>query len=372
MAGKVHVKLAERGYDIIIQSGPDFTEPGIAVDGRRCLIVSDDNVDGLYGEAFERLLEAAGALTARAVVPAGEESKDLAKLEWLYGRALEAGLDRSSLVVALGGGVVGDLAGFLAATYMRGVKLLQVPTSLLAMVDSSVGGKTAVNLPQGKNLVGAFHQPSAVVINLATMATLPEREYVSGIAEVIKYGVIWDAVFFDYLEENIDKLLSRDAEVLEKVVARCCEIKAEVVGLDEREAGVRAILNFGHTLGHALEKVSGYGELLHGEAVAIGMAYAAHLSQNVKGLSADECGRIIDLLRRAGLPVGVPDDLAEDWAMLRKVMSSDKKSVNALPRFVLARAIGEVVFGVDVPETELQKALMLIPLADLGSASGKI
>lgn len=357
MAEKVHVSLDERGYDILIEPGPEFSMPEMEFAGKRCLIVSDENVDALYGKAFENLLEASGAICARAVVPAGEESKDLAKLEWLYGRALEAGLDRSSLIIALGGGVVGDLAGFMAATYMRGIKLLQVPTSLLAMVDSSVGGKTAVNLPQGKNLVGAFYQPVAVLINLATLATLPDREYVSGIAEVIKYGVIWDAVFFSYLEENMDKLLTRDAAVLEKVVARCCEIKAEVVGLDERESGVRAILNFGHTFGHALEKVSGYGELLHGEAVSIGMVYAARLSQAVKGLSGDECERIVELLRRAGLPVAVPDAVAGDWDMLRKAMSSDKKSVNALPRFVLAGSIGEVVFGVDAPEADLQKTL---------------
>lgn len=355
MAVTVHVKLAERGYDIKIDEGPAFGLSSLCRSGEKFLIVSDSNVDPLYGLRVERELTESGGVVSRAMFPAGESSKDIATLEWLYSKAVESGLERSSTVIALGGGVVGDIAGFLAATYMRGIRLIQAPTSLLAMVDSSVGGKTAINLPQGKNLVGAFYQPGGVCINLSALNSLPEREYLSGIAEVIKYGIIRDAAFFEYLEASMEKLVARDSTVLAQVIARSCEIKAEVVALDERESGVRAVLNFGHTFGHALEQVAGYGTLLHGEAVAIGMVYAAEVSRREKGFPEADSGRIVSLLRRAGLPVAVSEG-AYEWDDLRRAMSGDKKAVDALPRFVLASRIGEVVFGAAVSAPVLEKA----------------
>ena len=370
MSCKVRVELGERGYDINIGrdidnllgvsgdggagAGEAVLENGFTGDGASALLVSDSNVDLLYGDACEATLCSRGFCVARAVIPAGECSKSLDQAKELFDHALEARLDRSSVIVALGGGVVGDLSGFIAGTYLRGVKLLQLPTSLLAMVDSSVGGKTAINLPQGKNLVGVFHQPIEVSIDLTTLSTLPDREYISGMAEIIKYGVIWDAELFKLLENSVQPLLERDYDVLEQVVARCCEIKAEVVGMDERESGVRAILNYGHTLGHAIENICGYGELLHGEAIAIGMAYAGDLSAISNGFSENE--RVKTLLVNFGLPIGsstLPNSVT--WNALRKAMSADKKAIHAVPTFVLAKSIGSVDFGCDVSETVLEE-----------------
>jgi 3-dehydroquinate synthase len=352
MSRTVRVELGARGYDINIGRNIDNIL-GVSGNGASVLLVSDSNVDPLYGGVCEEALRSRGFCVARAVIPAGECSKSLDQAKELFDHALASRLDRSSVVVALGGGVVGDLAGFIAATYLRGVKLLQLPTSLLAMVDSSVGGKTAVNLPQGKNLVGVFHQPIEVSIDLTTLSTLPEREYISGIAEIIKYGVIWDAELFAMLEKNIQPLLERDYDVLESVVARCCEIKAEVVGMDERESGVRAILNYGHTLGHAIENICGYGEFLHGEAIAIGMAYAGDVSSRTLGFDGSQ--RVKRLLADYGLPVGksrLPDSVT--WDALREAMSSDKKAQRAVPTFVLAKSIGAVEFGCDVSEDALR------------------
>jgi 3-dehydroquinate synthase len=357
MSRTVHVDLQERGYDILIGCDPDPGEALAGERGARALIVSDANVDPLYGPGCEARLRARGIETSRAVVPAGEESKSLERAGFLYGKALEAGLDRSSLIVALGGGMVGDLAGFVAATFLRGIRFIQIPTSLLAMVDSAVGGKTGVNLDRGKNLVGAFHQPMAVVSDLAALKTLPEREYRSGLAEVVKYGVIWDAPFFSRLEAGVERLLARDPDFLEEVVGRCCEVKAEIVAVDERESGVRAILNFGHTFGHALEQVSGYSRWLHGEAVAAGMVYAAEVSVLEKGFPAEDGRRLALLLERLGLKVerGGPR-FAWAWEDVRAAMSADKKALRSAPRFVLAERLGAVVFGCDVAEETLEKA----------------
>ncbi len=353
MSHKVRVELGERGYDINI--GRNIEELlGVTGGGVSALLVSDSNVDPLYGDACEKVLRSHDFSVVRVIIPAGESSKSLDHAKELFDYALEGKLDRSSVVVALGGGVVGDLAGFIAGTYLRGVKLLQLPTSLLAMVDSSVGGKTAVNLPQGKNLVGVFHQPIEVTIDLSTLDTLPEREYISGMAEIIKYGVIWDAALFDLLEKNMNALLGRDYDLLARVVARCCEIKAEVVGMDERESGVRAILNFGHTLGHAIENICGYGELLHGEAIAIGMAYAGKVSS--KCMEYDSADRLNKLLADYGLPIGksrLPESVT--WDALREAMSADKKAHRAVPTFVLAKNTGTVDFGCDVSEDILEK-----------------
>ena len=357
MSRIVHVDLRERSYDIGIGAGLPV---GLAIEDpadRRALIVSDSNVDPLYGGVCEQSLRELGLETARAVVPAGEASKNLTVVGQLYEEALRAGLDRRAVIVALGGGMVGDLAGFSAATFLRGIAFVQVPTTLLAMVDSSVGGKTGVNLEQGKNLVGAFYQPIEVTANLPTLASLPEREYRSGLAEVVKYGVIWDAELFGRLEASASALMERDLTLLEDVVARCCEIKSEVVALDEREGGVRAILNFGHTFGHALEQVGGYGKWLHGEAVALGMSYAANLSVREKGFSAADADRVMGLLRQLGLPTDLAGDAAEmDWARLHVAMAADKKTQRNIPRFVLAQKLGAVAYGCEVSEETLKDA----------------
>jgi len=253
-------------------------------------------------------------------------------------------LERKSFIVALGGGVVGDLAGFVAAAYLRGIDFVQAPTTLLAQVDSSVGGKVGVNLKAGKNLVGAFHQPRLVLCDLATLRTLPPREFRAGLAEVIKYGIIYDAAFFARLERDLPKLLRRDAAGLAEVVARCCEIKAEVVRQDETETGVRAILNFGHTIGHAIEAISGYGKYLHGEAISIGQVAAAKLSVRAAGLPVEEAERIENLFLRAGLPAAIKLS-ARRQAALIEAMRLDKKVSEGQIRFVLARRIGQVEPG---------------------------
>jgi 3-dehydroquinate synthase len=350
MATAVRVKLGERAYSIAIGRALPSLATVEDTQGLRAMIVSDSTVDALHGAACQQRLEARGVECLRAVVPAGEATKSLQWVEFLYTKAAEAALDRSALVVALGGGMVGDLAGFVAATYLRGVRFAQMPTTLLAMVDSSVGGKTGINLPQGKNLVGAFYQPVEVDADLDLLQTLPQREYVSGLAEVVKYGVIWDASLFHLIEKQADELLAREPALLERVVARCCEIKAEVVAIDEREIGPRAILNFGHTLGHALEKADGYGRWLHGEAVAIGMCYAAQLSVRAEGFPPAEADRIKNLLQRLGLPIGGPEGRFADWAGLRKAMGSDKKTVRNRPRFVLAKKLGSVVTGCELDD----------------------
>lgn len=356
MASTVTVDLGERSYDILV-GGDECLLQSLPVAGgkkTRGLVVSDANVDPLYGDWCEDALSERGWLCERHVIDAGEPSKSLATMSELYDHAAELELERRSLVVALGGGVVGDLSGFLAASYLRGVPFVQVPTSLLAMVDSSVGGKTGINLPTGKNLVGAFYQPEAVAVNLDVLQTLPEREYAAGIAEVIKYGVICDAAFFGMLESNADRIVARDRAVMADVVARCCEIKADVVSRDEKEGGVRATLNFGHTLGHALEAVSGYGGWLHGEAVAAGMVYAARISERERGFPAAETERLVGLLHAVGLPCdwrAARDGL--EWPAIRGAMSRDKKTRGTIPRFVLADRIGESVFGCVVAEDVL-------------------
>ena len=265
-------------------------------------------------------------------------------------------MERKSFIVALGGGVVGDLAGFVAATYLRGVPFVQVPTTLLAQVDSSVGGKVGINLKAGKNLVGAFHQPRLVLCDLSTLGSLPMREYRSGLAEVIKYGIIYDARLFALLERELPKLLRRDPRTLAAVVARCCEIKADVVRQDETESGLRAILNFGHTIGHALEAISHYGKYLHGEAIAIGQVVAAKLSAQVLGLLGSEVERIDRLFQRAGLPTQLNLSAADKRKVLL-AMQLDKKVSAGQIKFVLARRIGAVEFDHEVPAGLLAEAI---------------
>ena len=324
--------------------------------GHRCAVITDARVGRHYATDALKSLAQSGFDPVLITVPAGEKSKCLAVVEKCFDHLAAHRLERKSFIVALGGGVVGDLAGFVAATYLRGVPFVQVPTTLLAQVDSSVGGKTGVNLKAGKNLVGAFYQPRLVLCDLDTLATLPEREYVSGLAEVIKYGVIYDAVLFARLERHLPQLLRREPGTLASVVARCCEIKAAVVGEDETETGLRAILNFGHTIGHAIENSSGYGKFLHGEAIAIGQVAAARLSQAILGLSSLETDRIQALLVRAGLPVTLRLDAVRRRKLLR-AMKLDKKVSAGEVKFVLAEKIGKVAWNQSVPAAALSRVL---------------
>lgn len=353
MSRTVHVNLGERSYDVRIGTGLRPAEFLDAADRPPVFLVTDTNVGPLHGDRCEQALRERGCSVTRTVVPAGETSKSFKSLERLCRDASVARMDRSTLVVALGGGMVGDLAGCMAAIYLRGVRLVQVPTSLLAMVDSSVGGKTAIDLPEGKNLVGVFHQPVEVVIDLDVLKTLPDREYLSGLAEVVKYGVIWDSTFFKELESKVDAIKRRDPVVLEGVIARCCEIKAEVVAIDEKESGIRQVLNFGHTLAHALESEGSYTQWLHGEAVSVGMVYAAEVSAATGRCEQAVPGRVRALLEGFGLPVKLRGKPGDGWAALRERMSVDKKTRDRVPRFVLAKGTGAVVFGCEVPEAVL-------------------
>ncbi len=354
MTKTVQVQLDDRSYAIRIGPGAQMDDALSLLRGRRCLMVSDSNVMPLHGDRCEAMLTAAGATVGRAIVPAGEQTKCLWHVAQLYDAALAHGLDRGSCIVALGGGMVGDLAGFVAGTYLRGISFVQMPTSLLAMVDSSVGGKTGVNLPQGKNLVGAFYQPKEVIADLNVLSSLPTREYVSGLAEVIKYGVIWDAALFESFEAHVAQLIARDHDYLTEVVARCCQIKADVVAQDERDGGLRAILNYGHTMGHAIEQVSSYEAYLHGEALAIGMRYAGWLSCDSCGMPEADRARVDALLGAVGLPLTFTGEVPE-WYSLRQAMSTDKKTSEGVPKFVLSKGIGSVEFNCEVAEDVLEK-----------------
>ena len=353
----ITVPVGERAYPIRIGNGL-LAQVGVwareVLGVARVALVQDAAVAELYGATVRESLEAAGIQVHPVSVPPGEGSKSLEELSNLYTAFSEARLDRKSAVAVLGGGVAGDLAGFAAASYLRGIPFVQVPTTLLAQVDSSVGGKTGIDLPAGKNLVGAFHQPSLVVVDLDTLATLSEREFVAGLAEVIKYGVIADAELFRYLEEHRPAILGRDPEALTHIIARSCEIKAEVVGADERESGLRAILNYGHTVGHSIEAVAGFGVYAHGEAVAMGMVAAGELSARHAGLERASEERIRRLVTDYGLPVRLNAPLPE--AELLQAMLLDKKTVGGELRFVLAREIGSV-HSQAVPREAVQAVL---------------
>jgi 3-dehydroquinate synthase len=314
------------------------------------------NVAKRYAKAAAKSLRAAGFDPVTVAVPAGETAKSLKTVQSCCDRLAAHRLERQSFIVALGGGVVGDLAGFVAATYLRGVAFVQAPTTLLAQVDSSVGGKVGVNLDAGKNLVGAFYQPRFVLCDLDTLKTLPPREFRAGLAEVIKYGIIYDAPLFARLERDLSKLAKLDPKILADIVARCCEIKAEVVSQDETETGLRAILNFGHTIGHALEAISSYEKYLHGEAISIGQVAAAELSAALLDLPEVEAERIADLFRRAGLPTSVELNKRQ-VRQLSKAMKLDKKVSGGEIKFVLAKRIGEVVWGQKVPSDLIHQTL---------------
>ena len=277
-------------------------------------------------------------------------------VEKCYNELAKHRLERTSFIIALGGGVVGDLAGFVAATYLRGIPFVQVPTTLLSQVDSSVGGKVGINLKAGKNLVGSFYQPRLVLCDLRVLGSLPLREFRAGLAEVIKYGIIYDASLFQKLERELPRLLRRDSTTLTEVISRCCEIKAEVVGQDERESGLRALLNFGHTIGHALENISGYGKYLHGEAISIGQIAAARISTRITGLPPEQSDRIAALFQRSGLPLKVKLSNAQMKKLLA-AMQLDKKVSDGEVRFVLARELGKVEHGIKVPVAEIVESL---------------
>ncbi len=354
---RVTVPLGERTYPILLGFGLEQDAEAVValaerVRGRSCVIVTDANVGPRYAPSAEALLRQHGATrVAVLAMPAGESSKTLATLSGLYTAAVAAGLDRKSLVVALGGGVIGDLAGFCAATYMRGIGLVQFPTSLLALVDSSVGGKVGVDLPEGKNLVGAFHQPRLVWGDLARLASLPDREWQCGLAEIIKYGVILDADLFARLEPYTLPSFRADLPALLAVVARCCELKAEVVAADETETGRRAILNYGHTFGHALEALGGFCLLNHGEAVALGMGMAADLAVKLGRLDAAVAVRQDALCRQFGLPTRLDGAGFAPDAVLA-AMARDKKTVGGTLNLILPSRIGAADL-VTVPEREL-------------------
>jgi 3-dehydroquinate synthase len=303
-----------------------------------CAVVTDATVEKLYAARAEGALRKAGFAPVTISVPPGESSKSLAMLELLYDRLTAAGLDRGGVVFALGGGVVGDLAGFAAATFLRGVPLVQVPTTVVAQVDSALGGKTAINHRHAKNLIGAFYQPRLIIADIATLATLPDREFREGLAEVIKYGAIMDAPMIADLERDLDSILARRPDLLEQVVARSLAHKATVVSADERESGPRKFLNFGHTIGHALEASAGYGNYLHGEAVAIGMVAAARLSSRYAGLSSDEASRLERLIERAGLPTAMPPKWHSDD--FTRALKLDKKRTAGAVEFVLLDRLG--------------------------------
>ncbi|GIX30031.1 MAG: 3-dehydroquinate synthase [Porticoccaceae bacterium] len=334
----VEVALGERSYPIYIGEGLLARADLFArhLPGPEVFVVSDERVAPLYLETLRTALP--GRRLDTLVVPAGEAHKTLATVERIFDALLGAGHGRTTTLVALGGGVVGDLTGFAAACYQRGVRFLQVPTTLLAQVDSSVGGKTGVNHPLGKNMIGAFHQPAAVVADLATLATLPEREYRAGLAEVVKYGLIADAHFYRWLGERLEGLKGRDPGILEEVVARCCRIKAEVVARDEREAGLRAILNLGHTFGHAIEALQDYRGWLHGEAVAVGLVLAAELSARLGRIPKAAVEELEQLLAALGLPTRLPKGLAAEEMLA--AMGRDKKVVAGSLRLVLLDGLG--------------------------------
>jgi 3-dehydroquinate synthase len=346
------VALAERSYPIRIGSGL-LSDPGAlrsAIGGRQVLLLSNTTVAPLYANRVEAALE--GLRYSTLLLPDGERHKTIESASLIWQALAQLGAQRNATLVALGGGVIGDMGGFAAACWMRGIDFVQIPTTLLAMVDSSVGGKTGVNLAQGKNLVGAFWQPRLVLADIATLRTLPEREFRAGMAEVVKYGALGDAEFLDWLETHADALRRRDEGLVAEAVLRSCQHKAAIVARDERESGERALLNFGHTYGHALETIGEYQTLLHGEAIAIGMVMAARLSARLGWADAADAERLRQLLESLGLPTARPGDASPQRMV--ELMRLDKKSLSDRLRLILWRGIGraEIADGVDAAEIE--------------------
>jgi 3-dehydroquinate synthase len=351
------IDLGERSYDILIGSGlrkqaGEFFKA--ILKPSRIVIITHPSINSLYGEEITESFIAQGWITDILEVPEGESSKNLGQAEKLYDYLLELNCDRKSVLVALGGGVIGDLVGFVAATYQRGIPFIQMPTTLLSQVDSSVGGKTAVNHPKGKNMIGAFYQPCLVVTDLETLTTLSQKEYRAGLAEIVKYGVIADARFFDFLETNYKKILNLDFECLSYIIETSCAIKARVVEKDERESHYRMILNFGHTFGHAIESLTEYSRFIHGEAVSMGMVFAAELSLSMEKCSEDVPKRLNALLKNFGLPVDMPK--LNSSAVLESLYH-DKKTMDQKIKFILVNEIGSIEIVDQVSEAEILKVL---------------
>jgi 3-dehydroquinate synthase len=356
----LRVELGERAYPIHIGEGL-LHDAGLIVPHlgqHRVVIVTNTTVAPLYLQQLSEALRAEEVQSISIVLADGEQYKDWATLNKIYDALIAGHCDRKTALIALGGGVVGDLAGFAAATYMRGIPFIQVPTTLLAQVDSSIGGKTGINHPLGKNMIGAFYQPRLVLADTAALKSLPPRELSAGLAEVIKHGLVRDAAFVAWLEQNVEKLLECDAQALAHAVRRCCEIKAAVVAEDEREAGVRALLNFGHTFGHAIESGLGYGKWLHGEAVAAGMAMAADLSRRLGYIAQADVERILALLKRAKLPTVQPGIAP---GRMLELMAADKKAEAGKLHFILLDRIGAASMRTDLPAGVLQQALVGAP-----------
>jgi len=360
MSSVIPVNLGPLSYEIAVAAG-NLDRLGALMSplklGKKVLLVSNPEIFRHYGERAIASLETAGFQVASCTLPAGEQYKTPQTLHLIYDAALDHRLERNSTMVALGGGVVGDMTGFAAATWLRGLNVVQVPTSLLAMVDASIGGKTGVNHPRGKNLIGAFHQPRLVAIDPEVLATLPEREFRAGMAEVIKYGVNWDAELFSQLEtaDRLDRMEAVAPEQLQEILVRSCQSKADVVSKDEKESGLRAILNYGHTIGHAVESLTGYTELVHGEAVAIGMVAASRIAVHLDLWSSECDRRQLELIEKAGLPVRLPTGLKIDEII--DLLQTDKKVKDGKVRFILPTAIGTVIISDRVPSETIRDVL---------------
>ena len=354
---ELQVGLGDRSYPIIIENGclkgigEDLRTKGIA---KRYGVVADDLVADLYGKVLMKSLKSAGLDAELLIFPHGEANKTLQTIGDLAGRLARSGFDRKDALIGLGGGVTGDITGFLASSYMRGISFIQIPTTLLAQVDSSVGGKTGVDIPEGKNLIGAFYQPKAVYIDISVLDSLPREELLGGLGEVIKYGVIRDAAFFDFLLNNRQGILSLEPELIKETVFFCCRIKSEVVSEDEREGGVRRILNYGHTIGHAVEGASDY-TLIHGFAVSIGMVAAARLAVLNGLLAKADYNKIVDILKSYNMPIDVPKEL--DRARIKRFLLTDKKSVGGKVFYVLPTEIGKTVITDNISEQQVDEVL---------------
>ena len=352
----LHVELGERRYPIYIGSQLDpqaLLEPYIL--GNQVMIVSNETVAPLYLKHYQTAIENLGKKVATCILPDGEKYKNLEHLNLIFDALLEAGFNRDCTVLALGGGVIGDMAGFASACFQRGVYFIQVPTTLLSQVDSSVGGKTGINHPLGKNMIGAFQQPQVVLADMAQLETLPDRELSAGLAEVIKYALLGDVEFLDWLEQHMDGLIGRDATLLTEAVYRSCAHKARIVANDEKEQGERALLNLGHTFGHAIESYLGYGEWLHGEAVATGMVMAADLSHRMGWISAADLDRTKKIIQRAKLPIVCPKIPLDDFLAY---MAHDKKVLNGQLRLVLMKQLGQAVITREFDVAYMQQAIL--------------
>ena len=353
---QVRVELEKNSYDIYI--GNDLSKNILkfvndSKFSKKAMVVTDTNVEKIFLDKLISILHDTGLEIKSIIIPAGETSKSLSHAETLYTEAIKFGLDRKSAIFALGGGVVGDLTGFIAATYLRGVPFIQIPTSLLAQVDSSVGGKVAVNHKLGKNLIGAFYQPKSVFIDLNMIKTLPKREIASGLGEIVKYGIISDSELFDYIDDKAQQILNLENEVMEHIITRSCEIKAEVVSKDEQEGGLRRILNFGHTMAHAIEEVTNYSRYTHGEAVAVGMIGAAYISYKLGRINENKLNRIKKLIDKLGM---VSHAEGCDKDLMFEAIFRDKKTINGKINWVLMDDIGKVSIVSDVPDDLVKEA----------------